>query len=99
MNIRLCPDWRCQRGPNRFPPEVAGMPPTLTRHARDAVGCDLFIDVHGDEALPANFFVDSAGIPGWTPRLQRLHDAFSAAMLRASRDFQTTLGVRAILGF
>eukprot|EP00667_Euglena_gracilis_P010043 EG_transcript_10214 len=60
--------------------------------ALDAVGCDLFIDVHGDEALPANFFVDSAGIPGWTPRLQRLHDAFSAAMLRASRDFQTTLG-------
>ena len=35
-------------------------------------GCDLFIDVHGDEALPYNFIAGNEGIPAWDDRLQRL---------------------------
>ena len=60
--------------------------------ALDARGCDVFVDVHGDECIEANFFQDTRGIPGWTPRLQRLSRALSDAMLRASPDFQTELG-------
>lgn len=35
-------------------------------------GCDLFIDVHGDEALPYNFIAGNEGIPAWDDRLQQL---------------------------
>ena len=61
--------------------------------AMGKLGCDLFVDVHGDGDIPATFFLDNAGIPGWTPRLQRLHNAFSDAMLVASPNFQTELGM------
>ena len=66
--------------------------------ALDTLGCDLYVDVHGDEEIPANFFADSAGIPGWTPRLEELNHKFSAAMLEASADFQTELGVLCCAG-
>lgn len=29
-------------------------------------GVDLFIDVHGDEMIPDNFFAGGQGIPNWT---------------------------------
>lgn len=35
-------------------------------------GCDLFVDVHGDEALPYNFIAGNEGIPAWDARLQGL---------------------------
>lgn len=38
----------------------------------EETGCDLFIDVHGDEALPYNFIAGNEGIPAWSPRLQKL---------------------------
>lgn len=50
------------------------------------------VDIHGDEALPHNFFVSNSAIPGWTPRLAGLEQALSAAMLAASPDFQAVHG-------
>ena len=50
------------------------------------------IDVHGDEALPYNFFVSNHGIPGWTPRLAGLETALSEALLAVCPDFQTEHG-------
>jgi hypothetical protein len=35
-------------------------------------GCDLLLDVHGDEELPYNFFIKSQGIPSWNERLALL---------------------------
>ena len=55
-------------------------------------GCDFALDVHGDEALPYNFLAGMLGIPSLSERQTALYDAFSAALLRASPDFQTTKG-------
>ena len=33
------------------------------------IGCDAYVDVHGDEEIEANFFADCAGCPNWSPRL------------------------------
>ncbi|CAE7824537.1 unnamed protein product, partial [Symbiodinium microadriaticum] len=43
----------------------------------DAVGCDMFIDVHGDEGLPHNFLAGMEGIPKWGPRLESLQATFT----------------------
>ncbi|KAL6774122.1 hypothetical protein ACKKBG_A23850 [Auxenochlorella protothecoides x Auxenochlorella symbiontica] len=62
------------------------------RNAMDRTGVDVMIDIHGDEALPYNFFVSSSAIPGWTPRLADLEAALSAALVVANPDFQTRVG-------
>lgn len=59
----------------------------ILRHM-DAVGCDAFIDVHGDESIEANFFVKRRS----TPRLAALEDRLGDALLRANPDFQLELG-------
>jgi len=76
------------------------MAPTLERspevyhtlRALDALGCDCYVDVHGDEEIAANFFADNAGIPGYSTRQDKLHKDFLAAMMAASDEFQTELG-------
>lgn len=54
----------------------------------DETGCDAFLDVHGDEALPFNFLAGSQGMPNWGKRLESLHGAFLAAYERANPDMQ-----------
>jgi murein tripeptide amidase MpaA len=58
----------------------------------DRTGVDFAMDVHGDEAIPANFLAGFEGIPGWTKDRQDLFDAFGEALVRLSPDFQTRLG-------
>lgn len=58
----------------------------------DHVGCDLCLDVHGDEALPYNFLSGAEGIPGWTARLHSLQEAFATAYVRANPDLQREHG-------
>ena len=58
----------------------------------DKTGVDFAMDVHGDEAIPANFIAGFEGIPSWTERQGALYDAYLAALLKASPDFQTKLG-------
>ncbi len=60
--------------------------------AMDETGVDLCIDVHGDETLPYNFIAGCEGIPGFTGRQEALLEAYKAALLRASPDFQTVHG-------
>lgn len=55
-------------------------------------GVDFAIDVHGDEAIAANFLAGFEGIPSWKREQQALFDAFAAALLSASPDFQTDKG-------
>ncbi|EDQ88098.1 uncharacterized protein MONBRDRAFT_37633 [Monosiga brevicollis MX1] len=68
-------------------PEVYGLCQKLER-----VGCDLFMDVHGDEELPHIFFAGTQGVPRWSPRLAVLYHQFTAAQLKASPHFQTKHG-------
>jgi len=54
----------------------------------DETGCDAFLDIHGDEALPFNFLAGSQGMSVWGKRLESLHGAFLASYERANPDMQ-----------
>mmetsp|Transcript_14685 Transcript_14685/g.19173 ORF Transcript_14685/g.19173 Transcript_14685/m.19173 type:complete len:301 (-) Transcript_14685:239-1141(-) len=58
----------------------------------EETGCDMFVDVHGDEELPFNFISGAEMIPKWGKRLESLHGAFTAAYSRANSDMQQTIG-------
>jgi murein tripeptide amidase MpaA len=56
-------------------------------------GCDLALDVHGDEALPYNFIAGTEGIPSWSDRLANLQETFKASYVKSSNGaFQTQFG-------
>ncbi|MFP5330186.1 MAG: M14-type cytosolic carboxypeptidase [Alphaproteobacteria bacterium] len=62
------------------------------RNAMDETGVDFAMDVHGDEAIPANFLAGFEGIPSITERQSRLFKAFSDTLEKLSPDFQTRQG-------
>jgi murein tripeptide amidase MpaA len=62
------------------------------RNEMDRTGVDFAMDVHGDEAIPANFLAGFEGIPSHNPGQQKLFDRFSDELVRVSPDFQTRLG-------
>ena len=68
-------------------PEVHHVLSALSRH-----GCDLFMDLHGDEKLPHNFLSGSEGVPKWqqSPRLGDLQAAFLQALMEV-RSLLTSL--------
>ncbi len=68
-------------------PEVLGV-----RNAMDETGVDFAMDVHGDEAIPANFLAGFEGIPSVTERQTQLFKLFSDTLERLSPDFQTAQG-------
>ncbi len=55
-------------------------------------GVDFAMDVHGDEAIAANFLAGFEGVPGWKKAQQDLFDAYSEALVGISPDFQTEKG-------
>ncbi len=64
----------------------------LVREKMRETGVDLFLDVHGDEAIPNNFLVSASGIPSWDDVHQTRFDRYSSLLLEASKDFQTRDG-------
>jgi murein tripeptide amidase MpaA len=62
------------------------------RNAMDKTGVDFAMDIHGDEAIPANFLAGFEGIPSLTEQQTRLFGLFSATLERLSPDFQTAQG-------
>lgn len=62
------------------------------RNAMDASGVDFFMDVHGDEAIPAVFFAGFEGIPGWTEAQGEAYRRYRAILERRTPDFQTRRG-------
>src|SRR5215208_2185717 len=68
-------------------PEVLGV-----RNAMDETGVDFAMDVHGDEAIPANFLAGFEGIPSITERQTRLFNLFAETLERLSPDFQREQG-------
>ena len=55
-------------------------------------GVDMFLDVHGDEALPYNFVAGCEGNPNYDQRLKELEDCFKAALMIATPEFQDEHG-------
>ncbi len=64
----------------------------FTRAQMEQTGVDLFLDVHGDEALPYNFIAGADGVPSWTEEAERRQQRYLEALVRASPDFQTEKG-------
>jgi murein tripeptide amidase MpaA len=62
------------------------------RGAMDETGVDFAMDIHGDEAIPANFLAGFEGIPSLTERQTKLFKLFSATLEHVSPDFQTRQG-------
>jgi murein tripeptide amidase MpaA len=62
------------------------------RNAMDDSGVDFAMDVHGDEAIPANFLAGFEGIPSITESQSALFRRFSETLERLSPDFQTAEG-------
>ena len=62
------------------------------RNAMDETGVDFAMDVHGDEAIPANFLAGFEGVPSITDRQKELFKLFSDTLERVSPDFQTRQG-------
>lgn len=62
------------------------------RDAMDASGVDFAIDVHGDEAIAANFLAGFEGIPSWSEDLGREFARYRTILARRSPDFQTEKG-------
>lgn len=68
-----------------FSPEVYHV-----RNMMDKYGCDLNIDIHGDEALPYNFIASIEGIPSFDERLKNLSEKFIESWIASCPDFQDT---------
>lgn len=74
--------------------------PTLERspevyHVLNAMretGVDMYLDLHGDEALPYNFVAGSEGIPRYDDNMKHLEDTFKTALVNATPEFQTEYG-------
>lgn len=65
------------------------------RRAIEATGCDMFFDIHGDEALPYNFVAGSEMLPGFTEAQRAEQLRFIGAFKRATPDFQDVHGYAA----
>ncbi|MBY3790561.1 carboxypeptidase family protein [Photobacterium carnosum] len=57
-----------------------------------ATGVDMFLDIHGDEAIPFNFVAGSEGIPSYDARLENLENKFKQALLTVTPEFQNEHG-------
>ena len=62
------------------------------RAAMDATGVDFAMDVHGDEAIPANFLAGFEGIPNWTDALGAKFYDYGSRLAAATPLFQTERG-------
>jgi murein tripeptide amidase MpaA len=74
-------------------PSAARSPEVLlVRAEMERSGVHLFLDIHGDEALPYVFFSTADEVPGFTPQAARRQAVLIAALQAASPDFQTEHG-------
>ncbi|EGZ46425.1 M14 family metallopeptidase [Neisseria wadsworthii] len=62
------------------------------RQKMHETGMDLFLDIHGDEAIPYVFAAGTEGVPNYNARIAGLEDRFKAALKTASPDFQDEFG-------
>ena len=64
----------------------------LVREKMLETGVDMFLDIHGDEAIPYNFVAGSEGIPSYDERLASLETAFKQALHTVTPEFQDEFG-------
>jgi murein tripeptide amidase MpaA len=62
------------------------------RNRMDETGVDFAMDVHGDEAIPANFLAGYEGIPSWTDEFGEKFYEFGRRLADETPEFQLDLG-------
>ncbi|WP_341644708.1 M14 family metallopeptidase [Thauera sp. SDU_THAU2] len=76
-------------------PDPAASPEVfLVRREMQRTGCGLFLDIHGDEALPYVFFSTAEEVPGFTAQAAQQQARFIEAFAIAAPDFQTEEGYK-----
>ena len=83
--VNLNREWHAP-SPERSPEVLC------VRDAMDGAGVDFAIDVHGDEAIPANFIAGYEGIPSWTEDHGAKFYEFGHRLAAHTPDFQTERG-------
>ena len=83
--VNLNREWHAPT-PERSPEVLA------VRNAMDATGVDFAMDVHGDEAIAANFLAGFEGIPSLKPERQAAFVRYQDALVARTPDFQTKAG-------
>lgn len=78
-------EWM-EPSPERSPEVLA------VRRRIHETGCDLFLDIHGDEGLPYVFVAGCEMLEGFSERQAREQQLFVASLQQASPDFQTRFG-------
>jgi murein tripeptide amidase MpaA len=74
-------------------PSAERSPEVLAIRGRmDETGVDFAMDVHGDEAIPANFLAGFEGIPSWSDEQGEQFYRYRRILDRRTPDFQTKLG-------
>ncbi|GAA4014856.1 M14 family metallopeptidase [Actimicrobium antarcticum] len=74
-------------------PSLAVSPEVLAVKTKmHETGCDLFLDVHGDEALPYVFVAGSEMLENFSPAQATAQQRFLDCFVQASPDFQTKVG-------
>ena len=64
----------------------------VVRAAMDETGVDFAMDVHGDEAIPANFLAGFEGIPSWTDELGEKFYEYARRLAQSTPEFQLDRG-------
>jgi len=64
----------------------------LVREKMLETGVDMFLDIHGDEALPFNFVAGCEGVPAYDAKHQALEEKFKAILLAVTPEFQDDKG-------
>ncbi len=64
----------------------------LVREKMQEIGVDMFLDIHGDEAIPYNFVAGTEGVPSYDARIKGLEDKFKAAWQLTTPEFQDEYG-------
>ena len=64
----------------------------LVRERMQQTGGDIFLDIHGDEALPYNFVAGCEGVPNFSEKILKQQNLFKSAYQHISPDFQTKFG-------
>jgi murein tripeptide amidase MpaA len=83
--VNLNREWQAPSMENS--PEVY-----LVKQKMQETGVDMFLDAHGDEALPYNFVAGCEGNPNYNNRLKELEDSFKTALMIATPEFQDEHG-------
>lgn len=62
------------------------------RNKMHEIGCDLFLDIHGDESIPYVFVAGCEMLEGFTQEQLAEQQQFIDSFVQASADFQTKYG-------